>query len=73
MRRILSVLAVIALLMVAVAAPAFARNSFRDGDQPPGPPSGSGEGSGGGALVLHCESGNTVTNKNGTAHDNCLS
>ena len=72
MRRILAVLAVMALLL-ALAAPAFARNSFRDGDQPPGPPSGSGVGSGGGALVVHCDSGNTVTNKNGTPHDNCPS
>ncbi len=77
MKRILSVLAVMALLMMALAAPAFAGVVFLN---PPGPPAASGHVvlGGGGASVAHCNSpflgggsGNTVINTQGVAHNNC--
>ena len=74
MRRTLVMLAVTALLVLAMAVPAFA---FTTGEQPPGPPDVSGaqgEGAQGdaGAAAVHCNSeelggqGTVVTNKNGT-------
>jgi hypothetical protein len=74
MKRILLVLAVMAVLMLALAAPAFASNFG-----PKGPPSTSGFGAGnsgqgneGGATVIHCNSpqtdlgtGTVVFTKNG--------
>ena len=50
MRRIVRVLAVMALLVLTVAVPAFARNS---GTELGGPPALSG---GQGAVVVHCNS-----------------
>jgi hypothetical protein len=51
MKRILAVLAVMALLILALAAPAFADVLFL---QPPGPPAVSGHDDAGG--VVHCNS-----------------
>ena len=72
MRRTLVMLAVTALLVLALAAPAFA---FNTGDQPPGPPFASG---GNPAVVFHCGSdeiggshGTVVTNKNHVHENNC--
>jgi hypothetical protein len=71
MRRILLVLSVMALLMMALAAPAFAKNTFpTEPYNPPGPPnqSYSGEDIIPRTVVFHCnasgDSGNFVTNKN---------
>ena len=58
MKRTLSVLTVMAVLMLALAAPVFAKNTFQTGaDQPGGPPSASGSGNGTGAGVDHCNGG----------------
>jgi hypothetical protein len=72
MRRTLVMLAMTALLVLALAATAFAKNT---GDQPPGPPVGSG---GQGAIVFHCGSdevggshGTVVVNKNHFHENNC--
>ena len=77
MRRTLVMLAVTALLVLALAVPAFA---FTTGEQPPGPPDVSGaqgEGAQGdaGAAAVHCNSeelggqGTVVTvEQNNSAH-----
>jgi hypothetical protein len=72
MRRTLVMLAMTALLVLALGAPAFALNT---GDQPPGPPFASG---GNGAVVVHCGSdlsegshGAIVNNKNHRHVNNC--
>ena len=69
MRRLLLVLAVMALLVLALAAPAFAINS---GTQPKGPPSTSGAPHAAAGFVDHCEGGVRVENQNGSPHDNCF-
>jgi putative hemolysin len=53
MRRTLVMLAVTALLVLALAVPAFA---FTSGDQPPGPPTVSGAQGVAGAAAVHCNS-----------------
>ena len=72
MRRILVMLAVTALLVLALAAPAFA---FTTGEQPPGPPFASGANP---TVVFHCGSdeiggshGNVVMNPNHVHENNC--
>jgi hypothetical protein len=72
MKRILLVLAVMAVLMLALAAPAFADVLFLE---PPGPPAVSGKDDAAG--VVHCNSpllggsGVVVTNTQGTVLFNC--
>jgi hypothetical protein len=72
MRRTLVMLAVTALLVLALAAPAFA---FTTGEQPPGPPTASGANP---TEVVHCGSeeiggshGNRVSNPNHFHENNC--
>ena len=76
MRRIVVLLAVMALLLLALAAPAFADNT---GTANGGPPNLSGVGQGKGALVEHCGSdisggtqGAIVINKNARHENNCI-
>ena len=82
MRRIVVLLAVVALLMLALAAPAFAKNSFQGGQEPPGPPSssfGPPKPDRAGTIVVHCNApggsfdnpGVLVNNKNGTPQEAC--
>jgi hypothetical protein len=74
MKRILLVLAVMAVLMLALAAPAFADVVLLN---PPGPPAVSGHDDA--AAVGHCNSpsfgsggsGVIVLNKQGFVHNNC--
>jgi len=72
MKRMLSVLVVMALLIMALAAPAFADVLLL---QPPGPPAASGKDDA--AAVVHCNSpflggsGVWVVTTQGTALYNC--